>query len=166
MENKKFIQLNNSDDVLTLWIKTKDGEETGECLTFDMEDVELFDNLEKMRVETIKNHNWINNQLTIIGKKEDFTKKGEMASNNTKEAYKALKSYFKRQKEIFDIFLGENGVDKLLHGRKFEWGTLMEVQEIIEKQIAPLLEKTTDNIIEKVKKKYSPQNIEESNVLE
>lgn len=166
MEEKKYIQLNNSDDVLTLWIKTKEGKETGECLTFDMEDIDLLDNLEKMRTESIKNHNWVNSQLAIIGKKEDFTKKGEAISNNTRETYRVLKSYFKRQKEIFDIFLGKGGVDKLLYGRKFEWGTLQEITEIIEKQIVPLIKQTTDNIVDKVKKKYNYKNLEESNVLE
>lgn len=154
-DEKKFIQLNNSDDVLTLWIKTKEGKETGECLIFDMEDIDLLDNLEKMRVETIKNHNWVNNQLSIIEKKQDFTKKGEIMSNNTKETYKALKSYFKKQKEIFDIFLGEGGVDKLLYGRKFEWNTLTEIKEIIDEQIEPMMKKATENIINKVKNKYS-----------
>lgn len=165
MEEKKFIQLNNSDDVLTLWIKTKEGVETGECLTFDMEDVDLLDNLDKMRVETNKNHQWVNNQLTIINKKEDFTKKGELMSNNTKESYKVIKSYFKRQKEIFDIFLGQGGVDKLLYGRKFEWGTLTEILKIINNQIEPLLKETTENIINKVKTKYDYSN-KENDVLE
>lgn len=165
MEEKKYVKLNNSDDVLTLWIMTKEGKETGECLTFDMEDIDLLDNLEKMRIETQKNHQWVNNQLTIINKKEDFTKKGEAMSNNTKETYRVLKSYFKRQKEIFDIFLGEGGVDKLLYGRKFEWNTLEEILKIIEEQIEPLLKQTTDNIIAKVKGKYK-YNDAEDNVLE
>ena len=165
MENKKFIQLNNSDDVLTLWIRTKEGKETGESLTFDMESIDLIENLDKMNTETIKNHNWVNNQLTIIGKKEDFTKKGELMSNNTKETYRVLKSYFKRQKEIFDMFLGEGGVDKLLYGRKFEWGTLNEINDIIQKQIEPLLKKATNNIIDKVKGKYNYTS-KENDVLE
>lgn len=164
MEEKKYIQLNNSGDVLTLWIRTKEGKETGECLTFDMEDIDLLDNLMKMKNETVKNHNWINTQFTIIDKKQDFTKKGDFISNNTKETYHAIKSYFKRQKEIFDLFLGEGGVDKLLYGRKFEWETLTEIQEIIEKQIEPLLEKTTDNVINKIKGKYNTSK--ENDVLE
>jgi len=165
MEDKKFIQLNNSDDVLTLWIKTKEGVETGECLTFDMEDIDLIDNLEKMKSETRKNHQWVNNQLTIINKKEDFTKKGETISNNTKETYRVIKSYFKRQKDIFDIFLGDGGVDKLLYGRKFEWTTLNEILKIIDEQITPLLKGTTENIINKVKTKYDYTN-KENDVLE
>ena len=42
---KKFIRLNNSDDVLRLYIETKEGKETGEYLEFDMEDIDLLDNL-------------------------------------------------------------------------------------------------------------------------
>ena len=165
MEDKKYIQLNNSDDVLTLWIKTKEGKETGECLTFDLEDVDLIDNLDKMRAETIKNHNWVNTQLTIINKKEDFTKKGEVMSNNTKETYRVIKSYYKRQKEIMDIFLGTGGVDKLLYGRKFEWATIEEILKIIDEQIEPLLNQSFDNIINKVKKNYGI-TAKENDVLE
>lgn len=163
-KEKEYIQLNNSDDVLTLWIRTREGVETGECLTFDMEDIDLLDNLEKMRVETRKNQQWIDNQLTIISKKQDFTKKGEAMSNNTKETYHAIKSYYKKQREIFEIFLGEGAVDKLLYGRKFEWGTIREILKIINEVIAPKLEKLTDNIINKIKGKYNTSK--ENDVLE
>ena len=82
-------------------------------------------------------------------------------SNNEKMKYDALKSFLKKQKSIYDIFLGENGVDKLLYGRKFEWETMEEIDKIIDKQILPLLDITFDNIIEKVKNKYKISNQEE-----
>lgn len=163
-KEKEYIQLNNSDDVLTLWIRTREGVETGECLTFDMEDIELLDTLEKMRIETRKNHNWINNQLAIIDKKQDFTKKGEIMSNNTKETYYAIKSFYKKQKDIFDMFLGKGGVDKLLYGRKFEWTTIEEILKIINEVIAPKLGSTTENVINKIKGKYNTSK--EEDVLE
>ena len=163
---KKFIRLNNSDDVLRLYIETKEGKETGEYLEFDMEDIDLLDNLQKMQTDLIKNHNWLKNQLTIIEKKQDFTKKNEIMTNNQKEQYKAVKSFYKKQKEIYDMFLGENGVDKLLYGRKFEWNTMEEVQKIIEEQIMPLLEITFENIKDKVKKRYKPFEKEEIEVIE
>ena len=158
---KKYIKLNNSDDVLRLHIQTKEGKETGEYLEFDMEDIDLLDNLQKMHDDIIKNRNWLKNQFTIIEKKQDFTKKGKFMSNNQKMEYDALKSFLKKQKEIYNIFLGENGVDKLLYGRKFEWETMEEIDTIIDKQIIPQLNLTFDNIMNKVKKKYKITSNEE-----
>lgn len=158
---KKYITLNNSDDVLKLYIQTKDGEETGEFLEFDMEDIDLLDNLQKMQDDLIKNHNWLRNQFTIIDKKQDFTKKGKLMSNNEKMKYDALKSFFNKQKEIYNIFLGENGIEKLLYGRKFEWETMKEIDKIIEEQIIPLLNITFENITKKVKEKYGTKEDEE-----
>ena len=158
---KKYIKLNNSDDVLRLHIQKKDGKETGEYLEFDMEDIDLLDNLQKMQDDLIKNRNWLKNQFTIIEKKQDFTQKGKLMSNNEKMKYDALKSFLKKQKEIYNIFLGENGVEKLLYGRKFEWETMQEIDKIIEEQITPYLNITFDNITKKVKEKYGNVKVEE-----
>lgn len=163
---KKYITLNNSDDVLKLYIQTKDGEETGDYLEFDMEDIDLLDNLQKMQDDLIKNHNWLRNQFTIIDKKQDFTKKGKLMSNNEKMKYDALKSFFNKQKEIYNIFLGKNGVEKLLYGRKFEWETMKEIDKIIEEQIIPLLNITFENITKKVKEKYGTKEDEEVEEIE
>ena len=53
------------------------------------------------------------------------------------------------------MFLGENGVQKLLNGRRIGWSTLEEIDEIIEKQIVPHFNLTMDKITDKVKKKYA-----------
>ena len=66
--------------------------------------------------------------------------------------------------EIYELFLGKDGVDKLLCGRKFEWTTMMEIEKIIKEQIAPQLEKSKVNIIDSVKNKYKIDV--EKNVLE
>lgn len=151
---KKFIQLDDNKDVLKLWIKSKDGKETGEYLEFNLEDIELLDTLQKMKDETNKNYQWIKSQFVIIEKKQDFKKKNKIMSNNEEMKYNAIKQYYKKQKDIFNMFLGENGVEKLLYGRKFDWETLEEVSNIIEKQISPQLNITMDNITNKIKNKY------------
>ena len=63
------------------------------------------------------------------------------------------------------MFLGENGVQKLLNGRKIGWTTLQEIDEIIEKQIAPHLDLTMDKITDKIRSKYSQKKIEDKEVL-
>lgn len=163
--DKKYIKLNNSDDVLRLYIQTKDGKETGEFIEFDMEDIDLLDNLQKMQDDLIKNHNWLKNQFIIINKKEDFVKKGKIMSNNEKMKYDALRSFYNKQKEIYNLFLGENGVEKLLYGRKFEWKTMEEIDKIIKEQIAPYLDITMKNITDKVKNKYSNVKKEEIEII-
>lgn len=155
MEEKKYIQLYENKDILKLWIKTKDGKETGDFLEFNLEDIELLDTLQKMNDETNKNAQWLKNQILIIDKKQDFKKKNKIMSNNEEMKYKAIKEYYKKQKDIYNMFLGENGVEKLLYGRKLDWDTLEEISKIIQEQISPQLDVTMDSITNKIKEKYS-----------
>ena len=63
------------------------------------------------------------------------------------------------------MFLGKDGVKKLLNGRKMTWTSLIEIGEIIKDQIYPYLEKGMKTASEKyaeIEKKYSQK---ESNVL-
>lgn len=136
---------------------------TGEYLEFDLEDIELpfiYQNiLEKLKSSRKK----IKNQFIIIDKKQDHKGK-KLLSSNEEAKLKALNDFYKEQTEIYNMFLGENGVQKLLNGRKLRWTTLDEIDEIIEKQIAPKLDITLDDITKKIKKKYS--TTKENNILE
>ena len=60
--------------------------------------------------------------------------------------------------EAYNMFLGENGVEKLLNGRALGWTTLQEIDEIIDKQIAPHLTITMDDITNKITQKYGVNN--------
>lgn len=155
MEEKKYIQLGETTNILKLWITTKDGKETGDFLEFNMKDIDLLDRYQKMLDENQKNHQWIKNQLTIIDKKQDFKKKDKIMSNNEEMKYHAIKDFYKRQKQVLDLFLGEGGVDKLLYGRTLEWETIQEIEKIITEQIAPQLNITMDNIAKEIKSKYN-----------
>ena len=163
MEELKIV-LNNSEDIKRFYVYTKDGKKTGEHLDFDLEDIELIDRLDRIYNKILKNQQWIKNEMTVIDKKQDFKKKNSLMSNNEKLKYEAIKKYYNEQRNAFDRFLGENGVEKLLYGRKFEWGTLNEISEIISNQIYPQLKISMKNITEKVKEKY--KNKIENDVLE
>ena len=163
MEELK-ITLNNSEDIKRFYVYTKDGKKTGEYLDFDLEDIELIDRLDSIYNKILKNQQWIKNEMTVIDKKQDFKKKNSLMSNNEKLKYEAIKKYYNEQRNAFDMFLGENGVEKLLYGRKFEWGTLNEISEIISNQIYPQLKISMKNITDKVKEKY--KNKIENDVLE
>lgn len=159
----KYITIGKSTNVLKIKIKTDEGNYTGETLEFNLKDIELLERLDKMWNETHKNKQWIQDQLTIIDKKQDFQPKNSFMSNNEKAKYQALKSFYKKQKELYDLFLGEGGVDKILNGRAFEWETLVEIEKIIDEQIAPYLDITMTNIQKEIREKYKSND--KGNVL-
>ena len=148
-----FIQLKES-DVLTLKIKTSDGKETGEVLTFDLEDIELPLKLQEMAEKDKKNKENLRNQMVLIDKRQDVKGK-KLLSKNEEDKIKALNDFFDKEVEIYNMFLGENGVQKLLNGRKLNWSIFEEIDEIIEKQIMPKLNVNFDKLTDKIKEKYT-----------
>lgn len=156
------IHLKN-ENILRLAVTTDMGEETGEYLEFDLEDIELAfiyqDIIEKLKQSRKK----LKNQILIIEKRQDHKGK-KLMSYNEESKLRAINEFYKEQTEIYNMFLGKNGVQKLLNGRKLRWTTLREIDEIIEKQIAPKLDITMDNITKKIKEKYSVNK--EENILE
>ena len=161
MEQKQ-IRLKD-DDTLKLEIVDSNGVSTGEFLEFQLEDIELPFKYQEIIERLKKSRQNLKNQFTIIEKKQDHKGK-KLMSSNEEEKLKALNNFYKEQVEIYNIFLGENGVQKLLNGRKLRWTTLTEIDELIEKQIAPQLDLTMADITKKIKSKYS--NKKEDNVLE
>ena len=147
-----YIQL-KKDNVLRLRIKDSEGNDTGNVLEFDLEDAELFIRYHELIEKEKKNRIWINNQFLIIDKKQDHKGK-KLLSSNELAKLEAVKEFFQREKEVFDMFLGDGGVDKLLNGRKMGWTSLQEISDIIMEQIAPYFDNTMKNITEKVKEAY------------
>ena len=148
-----FIQL-KKDDVLRLEIRTNDGKNTGEFLEFDLEDIELPLMYQELLEKDKKNKENLRNQFLIIDRKQDVKGK-KLFSKNQEDKIKALNEFFKKEAEIYNIFLGERGVEKLLNGRKLGWTTLDEIDTIIKEQIEPHLNLTMDSITNKIKEKYS-----------
>ena len=147
-----YIQLNNN-DLLRLGIKDSNGKETGEYLEFDLEDIELPLKYQDLIEKDKKNREYLRNEMVVIDKREDIKGK-KLLSKNDEDKLKAINEFFKKEVEVYNIFLGENGVQKLLNGRKLGWTTLQEIDEIIEKQITPYLKVDMDRITNKVKEKY------------
>lgn len=147
-----FIQL-NKDDVLRLGIKTHDGKDTGEYLEFDLDDIELPLKYQELIEKDKKNKEHLKNKIRMIDKREDVKGKKQM-SKNEEDKIKALIEFFNKEKEIYNMFLGEKGVEKLLNGRKLGWTSLQEIDEIIAKQIFPHLDMRAEKLPEKIKNKY------------
>ena len=158
-----IIKLNKS-DVLTLKIQTEDGKDTGEVLEFDLGDIELPLRYQELMEKDKKNKEHLRNQMLIIDKREDVKGK-KLLSKNEEDKIRALNDFFIKEIEVYNMFLGARGVEKLLNGRKFTWTTLQEIDEIIEKQITPYLDMNMKNITEKVKEKYS-QAVKKSEEIE
>ena len=148
-----FIKLNES-DILRLEIRTSDGESTVQYLEFDLEDIELLLRYQELVEKDKKNKEWLRNQILIIDKRQDVKGK-KLLSKNEEDKIKSVNEFFKKEIEVYNMFLGENGVQKLLNGRRIGWSTLEEIDEIIEKQIVPHFNLTMDKITDKVKKKYA-----------
>lgn len=159
---ENYIQLGKN-NILRFNIKDSTGEETGNYLEFDLEDIELPLRLNQCEVEHKKNLSYIRNQVTIIDKKEDV--KGKYAlSRNDKAKYEALKEFYKREISALDLFLGEGGTQKLLNGRNPYYEMFDDISDLLEKYVLPKLDISINNINEKIKNKYSTEK--EENTLE
>lgn len=144
----------NKEDILRLEIVTSDGEKTGNYLEFDLEDIELPLKYQELLEKDEKNKKNLRNQLLIIEKRQDVKGK-KLLSKNQEDEIKALNDFFKKEKEIYDLFLGKGGFDKLLNGRAMTWTVFEEIDELIVSQILPHLDLSMTRIQDKVKEKYS-----------
>lgn len=163
-KSDNIIQLKN-DDILRLKIVDTEGNYTGNQLEFDLSDIELPLRYQKIIEEDKKNRTYLKNQFTIIDKREDHKGK-KLLSSNEEAKIKAMAEFFKKEKEVYDMFLGENGVDKLLNGRKLTLNTLAEIDEIIEKAILPKMEINAKSIKEKIMSKYNVTESKRDDVIE
>ena len=157
-----FIQL-KKDSILRIGIKDSEGNDTGEHLEFDMEDINLALRLNECDEKHRKNLEFLRNQFIIIDKKED--KKGKkILSWKEEEKLKVLQEFYKREMEALDLFLGENGTKKLLNGRNPYYSMYEDINDIL-KPILPKLKLRADDIAKKIKDKYSNVNNQDKNVL-
>lgn len=162
MTDNDIIKLNER-DTLKLKIVTDKGEDTGNYLEFDLMNIELPLIYQELIERDKKNKAYLKNMLMIIDKREDVKGK-KLLTKNQEDKIRTFKAFFDKEIEIYNMFLGENGVQKLLNGRKLNWDTLQEIDEIIDKYIAPHLDIKMENIQNKIKEKYN-QAIKQKEVL-
>lgn len=153
-KSDNYIQLKENKSILKLWIRDEKGNETGEYLRFNLEDMELPFIYQEILEKDKKARLDLKNQIVIIEKKQDH--KGKKLFSSQEEAkLKATKEFFEKEVEIYNMFLGKNGVQKLLNGDELSWSTLDIIDEIIEKQIMPQLKINAEDIKTRIMKKYS-----------
>lgn len=155
-----FIQLEKG-NIFRIGIKDENGNFLKKVLEFDFEDSGVLLKYQDMMEKIKKDKSWLNNQYLIIGKRQDVRGK-KLLSKNEEDKFRAEQEFFKRIVEDYNMFLGTNGIETLLNGRNVSFASLIMVDEIIEKQILPLLEKYQNKIDEDIKKKYlSMKKVEE-----
>ena len=152
-------------DVVKFKILDEDGKETGDWLEFDMGDIELPIRLQELVEKDKLNRANLKNKFIVIDKKEDHKGK-KLLSSNEEEKIKAMNEFFKEEVEVYNMFLGENGVQKLLYGRKLSWDTLTEINDIITEVITPKLDISLDKMTKRIKEKYSSAIEKEDKTLE
>ena len=152
--DNNIIQLKESKDVLRLKIKDEKGNDTGNFLEFNLGDLDYLLVLQDMMEADKKNREYLKNQYIIIDKKEDHKGK-KLFSSNEEAKIKATNEFYKKEAEIYDMFLGKDGVKKLLNGRKLTLARLDEIDEIIEKAILPKLQIKAEDIKKDIMAKYS-----------
>lgn len=147
-----FIQLKKG-NTLRLGIKDYEGNVLEGVLEFDFEDTGVLLRYQEMMERIKKDKKWLNNQYLIINKRQDVKGK-KFLTKNEEDELKAEQEFFKRIAEDYNLFLGDNGVQKLLNGRRLGWLTLIEIDEIIKTQIEPHLKEYEKRVLENIKKKY------------
>ena len=164
VKSDNVIQLKESKEVLRLRIKDENGNYTGNSLEFNLGDLDYLLVLQDMMEADKKNRAYLQNQYAIIDKKEDHKGK-KLFSANEEAKIKATNEFYKKEAEIYDMFLGKDGVKKLLNGRKLTPSTLDEIDEIIEKAILPKLQIKAEDIKKNIMEKYS-NNTKRDDVIE
>lgn len=162
--NIQEIKLKESKDILKLRIIDEQGNDTGNFLEFNLGDLDYLLILQDMMEEDRKNRANLKNQYLIIDKRQDHKGK-KLFSANEEAKIKATNEFYKKEAEIYNMFLGKNGIEKLLNGRKLTLARLDEIDEIIEKTILPQLKISAENIKQTIMKKYSNKP-KEDDVLE
>lgn len=151
----------DKDDTLEFEITDKDGNPTGDYLEFNMNDISLPLRYRDLVFKDKENRSNFKKDLIIINKRQDVKNDGDPLSKNELEAIKLNEEYLKKEIDIYNIFLGENGVQKLLCGKPIGWDTLDRIDKLIEEKIYPELNKNAKSLEDMIKGKYKEHKEEE-----
>ena len=149
----EYIQL-KKDDILRGGIKDAEGNDTGEHLEFDLEDIELPIRIEEATQKHKKNIETLKKQMIVLEKSN---------KNTDLEQLKLMKDFFIKEEKTLDLFLGKGGTKKMLNGRKYYYTMFDDIIEMLE-PIFPLIEERAEKIADKIKDKYG--DVKEEDVLE
>ena len=158
---EEYIKL-KKDNIFRVKIQDSEGNDTGNILEFDLEDLELPFKAQESEYQHRKNLEKLKADFILADKKPN--KKGKkLMSSREEEKLKALREFYNKEEKALDLFLGEGGTRKILNGRNPYYEMFDDITEYLE-PITPKLKLHKNNIIEKIKKKYNTRK--EDNVIE
>lgn len=155
-----YIQLKKN-NVIKIGIKDAEGNDTGNYLEFDLEDISLPLRIQQLEEEHKKNLNYLKMQFALIDKKEEKSGK-KLFTNKEEEKMKVLIEFYDRESKTMDLVLGEGGTAKMLNGRKPYYEMFNDIMEALE-PLEPIFKKGYENVKNKIVEKYK---IKDTDVME
>lgn len=158
-----YIQL-KKDNIFEIGIKNQEGEDTGDVIRIDLEDLKLPLKCQESEKQIRVNNQWLQAQRVLIEKRPD--KKGKkILSANEEALIKLVNEYYERQTKAYELVLGEGAIKKILCGRNMYITFFMNLEEQM-KILRPQLEQKTLNIQDKIKSIAQKYSQKDSDVME
>ena len=148
-----YIQL-QKDSILRIGIKDANGNEIGEHLEFDLEDIELPLRVNECNEIHLKNVSNFQKKIAETEKISNVKKKGQIISLADQKKVQIFNEFYKKEIEALDLFLGNGGTEKMLNGRKPYYRMFDDIMKSLE-PILPLIKQRTEDIESQIMNKYS-----------
>ena len=157
------IQL-KQDNLFKIGIKNAEGEDTGEIITIDLEDIKLPLRCQESEKMIKDNNKWLQAQRIMIEKRPD--KKGKkLLSANDEALLKLVNEYYEKQTKAYELVLGEGTIKKILCGREMYITFIADLEEQM-KKLKPKLNQNAVDIKEKIKSITEKYGKKDSDVME
>ena len=157
------IQL-KQDNLFKIGIKNAEGEDTGEIITIDLEDIKLPLRCQESEKMIKDNNKWLQAQRIMIEKRPD--KKGKkLLSANEEALLKLVNEYYEKQTKAYELVLGEGAIKKILCGREMYITFFSDLEEQM-KKLKPKLNQNAVDIKEKIKSITEKYGKKDSDVME
>ena len=157
------IQL-KQDNLFKIGIKNAEGEDTGEIITIDLEDIKLPLRCQESEKMIKDNNRWLQAQRIMIEKRPD--KKGKkLLSANEEALLKLVNEYYEKQTKAYELVLGEGAIKKILCGREMYITFFSDLEEQM-KKLRPKLNQNVVDIKTKIKSIVEKYGQKDSDVME
>ena len=157
------IQL-KQDNLFKIGIKNAEGEDTGEVITIDLEDIKLPLRCQESEKMIKDNNRWLQAQRIMIEKRPD--KKGKkLLSANEEALLKLVNEYYEKQTKAYELVLGEGAIKKILCGREMYITFFSDLEEQM-KKLKPKLNQNVVDIKTKIKSITEKYGQKDSDVME
>lgn len=157
------IQL-KQDNLFKIGIKNAEGEDTGEIITIDLEDIKLPLRCQESEKMIKDNNKWLQAQRIMIEKRPD--KKGKkLLSANEEALLKLVNEYYEKQTKAYELVLGEGAIKKILCGREIYITFFSDLEEQM-KKLRPKLNQNVVDIKTKIKSIVEKYGQKDSDVME